>query len=73
MLCNQVQTNYISPIGFHRHKCDNCKCIWEHSNKMSDNKKAHKCPKCGKEQWYKYLGTTKPCFYIEQANSFLMR
>lgn len=59
--CNQQQWDYIVPEGYHLHKCDGCSCIWEHSDKMGGDQKAHTCPKCGAEQWRKYFGDNIWC------------
>lgn len=56
--------------GTHRHKCE-CGFIWEHENNCSmqimkaggkDNKQAHTCRKCGREQWQKYYGANSAVF-----------
>lgn len=52
---------YVSPEGYHRHKCNNCGHIWEHSDCMAGDDDAHKCTKCGEEQWEKYKGNSIPC------------
>jgi hypothetical protein len=54
-------TQYSSPEGYHRHKCDSCAFIWEHCDSMANNDDAHKCPKCGEYQWMKYRQGGKPC------------
>lgn len=49
-----------SPIGKHKHLCD-CGTIWEHDDALpllcseSENREAHTCPDCGREQWFKHL------------------
>lgn len=48
----------------HKHKCPNqsCNYIWEHEDECADLQSeaeatlAHTCPKCGREQWFKYWG-----------------
>jgi hypothetical protein len=42
----------------HKHKCDKCGAIWEHSDSCLDDAAAHTCPTkdCGGMQWMKYLG-----------------
>lgn len=42
--------------GTHEHKCPNprCQCVWEHGDNMVNNEPAHRCPRCGTEQWIKY-------------------
>lgn len=55
--------------GYHKHKCEKCeerkKCvIWEHPRPPHDlsdemNERAHTCPVCGEEEWYKYGGKEK--------------
>ena len=67
MLCNQTTYKGLS----HRHKCDKCMTIWEHSNGMAGNDEAHKCPKCGKEEWCKYFGSGRVCF-IQEIKSGLI-
>ena len=56
--------HYVSPQGSHRHKCDNCGYIWEHSNFCRGDTKAHTCPNpdCGKQKWYQYSGSDAPIF-----------
>ncbi len=46
--------------GWHRHKCEDCNCIWEHPDAMSGNTEAHACPGCGKDERYKYTGRHAP-------------
>jgi hypothetical protein len=61
--CQNASVDYVSPTGYHRHKCGKCGCIWEHSNDMRGNDDAHKCPKCSEEQWVQYRGNCIPCVY----------
>ncbi len=49
-----------SRSDFHKHKCGSCDTIWEHSDECGGNEAAHKCPRCGKEEWYKYIGPEEP-------------
>lgn len=51
---------YITPVGYHKHMCDYCNCVWEHSDQMAGNDEAHKCPSCGNWQWTKYRGACEP-------------
>ena len=51
---------YRSPDGLHRHKCSGCDHVWEHSDSCAYNESAHKCPKCGAEEWCKYFGPEAP-------------
>jgi hypothetical protein len=44
----------------HAHKCKLCESrgvqtIWIHSDAEGGNKVAHKCPKCGTENWAKFM------------------
>jgi RNA polymerase subunit RPABC4/transcription elongation factor Spt4 len=44
----------------HAHKCTVCESrgittIWIHGDNNVDQKSAHKCPKCGSENWAKYM------------------
>ena len=45
---------YISPIDFHRHKCNFCGFVWEHHN-INDVRHgdygAHECPSCHRCNW----------------------
>ena len=50
----------IDPDGSHKHKCNHCQHVWEHSNQCAGDKQAHTCQKCGEEQWYKYRGHLQP-------------
>lgn len=45
----------------HKHKCPNPQCghVWEHGREAAGSQKAHECPKCGTEQWWKYIETSK--------------
>lgn len=52
--------NYVSPDGMHRHKCESCHTVWEHSDNMAGNNFHHKCPKCGEEEWFRYFGPDAP-------------
>lgn len=54
-----------SSKDFHRHKCPNpdCKFVWKHDgNSKATSKtkdayeKAHRCVKCGTEQYWKFNG-----------------
>lgn len=48
--------------GTHRHMCPNPSCgyVWEHSNSCAGNLEAHRCEKCGTEQWWHYDGKQLP-------------
>jgi predicted nucleic-acid-binding Zn-ribbon protein len=44
----------------HAHKCTVCESrgiltVWIHGDNNADQKSAHKCPKCGSENWAKYM------------------
>lgn len=39
--------------GTHKHKCDSCGNVWEHSDDMAGNQEAHTC-QCGEKQFYHY-------------------
>jgi predicted nucleic acid-binding Zn-ribbon protein len=45
----------------HRHKCPNRHCghIWMHGDDMFCNVQAHRCPRCGTEQFNKYYNTAE--------------
>lgn len=41
----------------HKHKCEYCGCVWEHSG---GEELAHTCPRCHRVMpglWFKYRGT----------------
>lgn len=40
--------------GTHKHKCYGCNHIWEHSDRCAGQADAHKCEKCGREQWTRH-------------------
>lgn len=42
----------------HRHKCENCGLVWQHSNAMRNRTDAHTCV-CGKQEWIEYTGHEK--------------
>ena len=46
--------NFGKITGTHRHKCPNCKKIWRHSDECGGDEKAHTCPRCGCESWWRY-------------------
>lgn len=52
--------------GYHKHKCEKCvkSVIWEHPvppEELDEDmvNRAHTCPVCGEEEWYKYGGKEK--------------
>lgn len=56
---------YMSPAGYHRHRCSRCKTIWEHRNACVGDPDAHRCPECGHEDygdngWPRYYGPLPP-------------
>lgn len=60
---------YYSAVGFHRHRCPQCRHVWEHSDEMFENVKAHTCHKCGcggdfgeldERCWEHYCGREAP-------------
>lgn len=57
---NPEPNNYVSRLGFHRHRCTECNTVWEHSNRKHDENLAHQCPKCKKEQFERYTGPRPP-------------
>ncbi len=66
---NVQSTPYESPVGFHRHKCDNCGQIWEHSNSCAGNEHAHTCTTCGHKNWERYKGPDAPIMTIEDKGN----
>lgn len=46
--------------AYHKHKCDNCGFVWEHSDAWKENVPAHTCTKCSHIQSSKYHGDEKP-------------
>jgi predicted RNA-binding Zn-ribbon protein involved in translation (DUF1610 family) len=40
----------------HLHRCQNCGTIWGHGDVLVEDVEAHKCPKCGAQQWRKFSG-----------------
>lgn len=52
--------DYESPDGFHRHKCDKCGHVWEHSDKCRGQEEPHICANCGDIQGWKYFGPEPP-------------
>lgn len=55
-------TVYEDRPGFHRHKCPDCNCVWEHGGAAVWDDAAHLCPKCGEEQLLYYRGSIAPTF-----------
>lgn len=45
---------------FHKHMCGECGTFWEHSDQCGGDVPAHECPRCGTEEWYKYVGPEGP-------------
>lgn len=39
------------PNGTHAHECPRDGTVWEHKNSNAGNVDAHRCPRCGGEQW----------------------
>jgi predicted RNA-binding Zn-ribbon protein involved in translation (DUF1610 family) len=44
------------PNGRHKHQCEECGTVWEHSNMCAGDDDAHMCPDCGESQYYHYDG-----------------
>lgn len=42
--------------GTHKHRCDHCGTIWEHSDDLRGSYEAHLCPKegCGEHQGFRF-------------------
>lgn len=40
--------------GLHVHKCSSCHCTWQHPSWCAGSNKHHECPKCGKEERWKF-------------------
>ena len=56
---------YMSPAGYHRHRCSRCETVWEHPNNCAGDPDAHRCPECGHEDygdlgWPRYTGPLPP-------------
>lgn len=49
-----------TPAHSHLHRCQGCGSIWGHGNMMEGDVAAHKCPKCGKQEWRVYQGGGRP-------------
>lgn len=49
------------PLDMHSHQCSNCYHLWRHSGRRASRaskeemKKMHSCPKCGTEEWIRYV------------------
>ena len=59
------EPGYMSPAGYHRHRCSRCKLIWEHPNYFDGVDLAHLCPECGHDdcetnRWPRYYGPLPP-------------
>jgi len=52
----EVSTATAVETGRHLHRCQSCGVIWGHGNMMGDDVEAHKCPKCGKQEWRPFSG-----------------
>jgi ribosomal protein L37E len=57
-------------MASHKHRCNACGTIWEHSDMCGDlsvgeaiNRISHMCPRCGQEQYWHYQGP-KPASHI---------
>lgn len=57
---------YVSPDGWHRHKCHFCAYVWEHADACDKHHNAvigsHECPGCHKCGWGMgiYSGVEEP-------------
>ncbi len=51
-----ISTATAVETGRHLHRCQHCGVIWGHGNMMGDDVEAHKCPKCGKQEWRPFSG-----------------
>lgn len=60
---------YDSPSGSHRHKYDPCGEVWEHSDWCAFDDSAHECPKCGRENRWKYRGPEPPTKSVSAKNA----
>lgn len=40
----------------HKHRCRKCDTIWEHADSCAGRDAAHKCPRCGEDEWFAYHG-----------------
>lgn len=49
-------------MPMHSHQCQNCATIWQHDDSCRGDEEAHKCPRCGKIEWYQYIpGLSQSC------------
>lgn len=63
--CQHVTLNAYAAL-MHRHRCDECGCVWAHDNGQAGNRQAHMCPRCDAgPQWDRYNG---PEFETELAD-----
>lgn len=54
---------YRSPIGYHRHACLRCGCVWEHADTCLGDDESHVCPGCQESATYhRYEGNAEPEF-----------
>ena len=61
----EESVKYESPKGLHRHKCEKCGYVWEHSNSCAGSDSDHECPKCKTEEWCWYEGPEPPTSKIQ--------
>jgi Zn finger protein HypA/HybF involved in hydrogenase expression len=54
----------------HCHKCENCGCVWRHDpeeigpQETERYAEAHRCPGCGKDERWVYMGEELPTHLI---------
>ncbi len=51
------ESHYYDAGGFHRHKCPDCGCVWNHPDGSDGD---HECPKCFAYMTVKYYGPKAP-------------
>ena len=64
---------YADAPGFHRHLCEWCDTVWAHADAtkelcVSERHRAHRCPKCSREEWYIFRGNTPPVSVCHHAD-----
>jgi len=59
----------IKEEDIHKHKCNNCGHVWQHSDNCAGVTSEHTCPNCGNESWVRYNGTDP----VSEPNPYLFR
>ncbi len=60
---------YCGPKNSHRHKCVNCKRVWEHNDSLAGDLNAHTCT-CGSIQWEEYNGSDPPVNFVTHLSKW---